>query len=196
MEIADLPTKDYKLTWFHAGDYKDPHGNYWCNAAFDGVSEPVRWVVKDPDAVEVNKTYYGHFTKEESKTGKEYIRFRREQKPEESHANQSNSSGNKNNFNPDGQRQGMCLNNATRYVTATAQKTLSPNEFADAVFAYAEALYRKGDLGTANVPEQTELVPEKTPAEEVDEENQEEIAAALKKHVDDDEPINLDDIPF
>jgi hypothetical protein len=46
----------------------------------------------------------------------------------------------------DGQRQGMCINNAAQFVLAKSEKTLTPSEWADAVFKYATALYSKGDM--------------------------------------------------
>lgn len=74
--------KEYKLVNFKKGDFQDNYGNYWCDAAFEGVSEPVRWVVKDPMTVEEGELYYGTITQETSKAGKEYNRFRKEQRPE------------------------------------------------------------------------------------------------------------------
>jgi hypothetical protein len=72
--------QDYKLTSFEKSDFQDNFGNYWCNAAFEGVSEPVRWVVKDPASVEVGKVYYGEIKDATSKAGKAYLRFHREKK--------------------------------------------------------------------------------------------------------------------
>ncbi len=52
--------------------------------------------------------------------------------------------------NSDGMRQGMCFNNAANFVnTLVFEKTLTDREWADLTFAYAQALYLKGDL---NVP--------------------------------------------
>ncbi len=48
--------------------------------------------------------------------------------------------------NSDGQRQGMAINNAAAYVMATAEKPLNPSEWAQAVKAYAKALYDASDL--------------------------------------------------
>lgn len=47
----------------------------------------------------------------------------------------------------DGMRQGMCMNNAAAYVAAISEgKDLNPRQWSDAVYAYACALYSKGDL--------------------------------------------------
>lgn len=52
--------------------------------------------------------------------------------------------------NSDGMRQGMCFNNAANYVnTLEFPQPLTDSEWADTVFAYAQALYRKGDLSVA-----------------------------------------------
>lgn len=48
--------------------------------------------------------------------------------------------------NSDGMRQGMCINNAAAYVASVAPEPQAPEAWADAVFKYATALYRKGDL--------------------------------------------------
>lgn len=48
--------------------------------------------------------------------------------------------------NSDGMRQGMCMNNAAAYVTASTKKELTGDEWATKVYDYANALYNKGDL--------------------------------------------------
>jgi len=49
--------------------------------------------------------------------------------------------------NSDGQRQGMCLNNAANYVnTLEFKKALTDREWAELVHSYATALYVLGDL--------------------------------------------------
>lgn len=46
----------------------------------------------------------------------------------------------------DGQRQGMCINNAANYVNATQGDKLEANDWATMVHAFAQALYNKGNL--------------------------------------------------
>lgn len=58
--------------------------------------------------------------------------------------------------NSDGQRQGMCINNAANYVAAT-ELTLDSNEWAAMTHTYARALYTLGDLGQAIVTPQEKL---------------------------------------
>lgn len=74
--------QDYELHTFRVSDFKDQNGNTWCDAAFVGVSEPVKWVVKDPEKVKVGDIYYGRIEEKQSKAGKPYLRFYREKKDE------------------------------------------------------------------------------------------------------------------
>lgn len=49
--------------------------------------------------------------------------------------------------NSDGMRMGMCMNNAANYVNSLSfEKTLTDQEWALTVYAYASALYALGDL--------------------------------------------------
>lgn len=74
--------KEYVISHFQAGDYKDSNGNTWCNVLFEGrQNEPIRWVVKDPSAFSVGQTVYGHVETKTSQAGKDYLRFYRDQKP-------------------------------------------------------------------------------------------------------------------
>ncbi len=84
--------QDYKLLYFKDSDYKDSFGNTWCDASFEGISEPVKWVVKDVSKIELGKLYYGEITMETSKANKPYRRFRTKQKPEENTGSTSSSS--------------------------------------------------------------------------------------------------------
>jgi hypothetical protein len=69
--------------------------------------------------------------------------------------------------NSDGMRQGMCFNNAANFVnTLVFEKTLTDREWADLTFAYAQALYLKGDL---NVPVEGSQEEAKDPIETVKE---------------------------
>ena len=88
-------------------------------------------------------------------TNGKFKKIRKEWKPQEDGGN-SQSGGSPAPSRPvykdnsDGMRQGMCFNNAANFVnTLVFEKTLTDREWADLVFAYAQALYIKGDL---NVP--------------------------------------------
>ena len=66
-------------------------------------------------------------------------------------------------------RQGMCFNNAANVVNSLVfENTLTDTEWADTVFAYAQALYRKGDLNAAPEGSQ-EAAPENDPVATVKE---------------------------
>ena len=63
--------------------------------------------------------------------------------------------------NSDGMRQGMCFNNAANFVnTLVFEKTLTDREWADLTFAYAQALYLKGDLNVPVEGSQQEAAPD------------------------------------
>lgn len=80
-----------------------------------------------------------------------FKKVRKEWKPQEEGGSKSPSGGSPSRSqykdNSDGMRQGMCFNNAANYVnTLEFGKALTDTEWADIVFSYAQALYRKGDL--------------------------------------------------
>lgn len=68
--------------------------------------------------------------------------------------------------NSDGQRQGMCINNAAQYINAQNEK-LTPSEWAESVRAYAQALYGKSDLAKAEVKEEAEAAEISTSVQEI-----------------------------
>lgn len=76
---------EYEITAFDIGKepYLDPHGNTWATVAFLGISEPIKWVVKDPSKVKVGDKVWGKITDETSKAGKPYLRFRKEKRPDD-----------------------------------------------------------------------------------------------------------------
>jgi hypothetical protein len=93
--------------------------------------------------------------------------------------------------NSDGQRQGMCFNNANAYISALSSEKMPAEKWADIVWEYANALYAKGDLSgsdgstTSQLPTQAEKPQQAAlPKEDV-------VVMDIG-----DEPINLEDIPF
>lgn len=97
------------------------------------------------------------------KTDKGYKKVKKEWKPssEKSSSESSSSSSSSRSSatkpvykdNSDGQRQGMCINNAANYVNGLDIRDdngnsiiLKDQEWADTVYGYANALYNKGDL--------------------------------------------------
>lgn len=74
--------QDYIVEDLRVGDFKDNHGNTWCDVVFKEVGEPVKWVLKDPSKVQVGDSVYGLIEEKESKAGKTYKKFKRGQKPE------------------------------------------------------------------------------------------------------------------
>lgn len=58
-----------------------------------------------------------------------------------------NSQSNRGRYDSDGQRQGMCINNAANYVAEKSSSIEQPDIWAKTVWQYANALYLLGDLG-------------------------------------------------
>jgi hypothetical protein len=77
--------QEYVLKSFKASDFKDFQGNVWCDAAWEGISEPTKWVMKPEttERIEVGKSYYGEIKDETYKNGNPYRRFHKRKDPEE-----------------------------------------------------------------------------------------------------------------
>lgn len=71
--------QEYKLTHVQIDKepFVDQHGNTWLTVAFEGISEPVKWVVKDPTRLVVGDSYFGEVNEVTSKAGKPYRRFKK-----------------------------------------------------------------------------------------------------------------------
>lgn len=93
--------REYTIKQFKPGDFTDQNGNKWCDILFEEFSsEPIRIVVKDPTAYSVGMKIYGHMEVKESKAGKPYTRFYRQQKPDYSGGTSTSVSGAKSNYTP------------------------------------------------------------------------------------------------
>lgn len=168
--------QEYTLTSFQDSDFKDQNGNTWCTALFEEKhNEPIKWVVKDPTKVVVGQKYYGEVKEMQSKAGKAYLRFFREKNPDYQGGGNKGGKG----YDSDGQHQGMCFNNATSYINAQGGNTMGAEEWADAVFMYARALYNKGSLKLTE-----------TPKNEVTASTKDIVAEVVE------EEFSLKDIPF
>lgn len=75
-------SQDYKISAYKPSDFQDNFGNWWVEVAFEGVSEPARWAMKDPMKYKVGDTVYGHMVDATSRAGKPYSKFVRDQKEE------------------------------------------------------------------------------------------------------------------
>lgn len=75
--------QEYEVLQFKKGDFQDNYGNYWCDMALKGVGEPVRIAVKDPTQFQDGMTLYGSVETKTSKAGKEYLKFKREEREED-----------------------------------------------------------------------------------------------------------------
>lgn len=75
--------QEYEVLQFKKGDFQDNYGNYWCDMALKGVGEPVRIAVKDPTQFQDGMTLYGSVETKTSKAGKEYMKFKREEREDD-----------------------------------------------------------------------------------------------------------------
>lgn len=75
--------QEYTVTQFQPSDFRDDHGNTWCDMVLQGIGEPVKIVVKDPNSITTGAVLYGTVKEMTSKAGKQYNRFYREQRPEQ-----------------------------------------------------------------------------------------------------------------
>lgn len=167
--------QDYKLTSFEASDFKDKNNNFWCTAVFEGVGEPIKWVVRDPTKVTVGNQYYGEIRDWTSAVGKVWPRFYREEKPEQAHGQpQSNGQTAKKEWQPrddDAIRAQWAINQSREYI----QHMLGDGAKLTEILESAKLFYSMVDQvkGSSDVPQKDTITP-----------------------VEEGEPFNLDDIPF
>lgn len=203
--VADLGSRDYEVSWFQAGDFVDNHGNHWCNAAFVGVSEPVTWVVKDPATVNVGDKVYGKFTLETARTGRKYLRFRREQKPEQQEGSVELIGQAKPAYQPrdlEGIARSVALKAAVDTQNAKAPSADEVLSLADKYLAWlqhgGESLKAEAPTENLSPEEQVALDQAKRDAERI--RNTFSDGTPLPDEVitdfDESEPIDLKDIPF
>lgn len=96
-----MQPQEYTISQFNAGDFKDNNGNIWCNVLFvEKSNEPMRWVVKDPSTVQVGQKVYGHIETKTSQAGKPYLRFYRDQRPDDTRGNSGGAGGSKPHYQP------------------------------------------------------------------------------------------------
>ena len=177
--------REYELTAFDKGDFQDPNGNFWCSGALKGVSEPVKFVVKDPTKFNVGDMLYGEIIEATSKAGKPYKRFKRAKKPEDNHS----FSGGKREWQPRddmairaqwaiGQALSKFPENCYQ-ATDEDRMTLLHNieHFAKEIYAMVDNV--KGSVVTGSQKE-----------------SEEEFASLVASAVDNGTEINLNDIPF
>lgn len=170
-------SKDYKLTYAEKLPGEDNYGNVTVAAKFEGEADSALWRVspKTLDMLVPGFEVYGHIEEKESKAGNLYLKFVRDKNPEPADSRPQAKSGTSHNKsypkkdNSDGMRQGMCINNATAYVNSEPRidgQHITPELWAERVFEFANALYRKGDLTQEDGEQVTGQTPEQiTPAE-------------------------------
>lgn len=74
----------YKIVQFKPTDYKDQYENYWCDVAFEGVSEPAKWSMREESVPKWKEgmEVYGHIEEATSRANKPYNRFKTDKVPE------------------------------------------------------------------------------------------------------------------
>jgi hypothetical protein len=198
--------QDYEVLQFKAGDYQDNNQNFWCDMALRGVGEPVRIVVRDPSQFHDGMTLYGKVTEETSRAGKSYLRFRREQKPEQTTpqvvALGATPPAPKTEWQPKDQ-------NAIRAQWAIGQACGLCDKFEpNAILQVAQTLYEMVDVvkrPKADAPEMG-LTPEEEVAQKQAKADAERIRQTFSdgspvpdvviEDFDENEPIDLNSIPF
>lgn len=184
--------QEYKLLQLKTSDFQDQHGNTWATAAFEGVSEPVRWVVKDPSTIKENETYYGDIKQQESKSGRPYLRFYRAKK-EDRPAKRDDSAI---------QAQ-WAINQSREYIQFQLGDRATLTEILDT----AKLFYQMIDhvKGSSEAPKETKEEPKKTgydvfkenrPNKHEERDDDREFASLLQKGLETGEDIDLESIPF
>lgn len=138
---------------------QDPRGNYKNYVKFTEEAETVYWATKTIPVV-------GDVVEGTIEQGQYGPKFKRAWNSD----NLGGVAPRVDKSREDGMRQGMCFNNASQYVLKASEgKTLSPEQWARAVYVYATALYALGDIQLdkiEEVPVHTEAdVPEITKEE-------------------------------
>lgn len=133
-------------------DGQDNYGNVTDSVYFEGEKDSALYKHAPTTTVEKGVKVYGIIEELPTKAGGTYRKFSKKQVPEdvENESTPQNGSQTRSKVptsrpdNSDGQRQGMSINNAAKYVIESAVKdsiSLEPSELADEIRRYAKAIY-------------------------------------------------------
>lgn len=149
----------YTVSFAKRLDGEDSYGNITYSTKFQGEADSVLFKVSPSTIVSDGSEFYGRIETLQSKAGKPYRKFTREQITDGGveattikEPSERVDYGAAYKPNNDGQRQSMCINNAAAYVNITtdpANASASPKTWANTVHEYATALYQLGDLEAA-----------------------------------------------
>ena len=156
--------QEYTVANVQVGDAKDQHGNSWVALHFEGVAESASALMKN--IPEVGQRLYGSITTETSKAGKQYKRFRREQRPENEGGVQSNWTSTKDLMGKAAESASKTdsINRAVALKAAVEGKySDEPEKTIEVAKYFLEWL--NGDLDKTNVEKVQDVIPG---AEEVD----------------------------
>jgi hypothetical protein len=124
-----------------SGKKSDTYGEEYYVKFIESEQTFPLWFKKDPTGQKINGEING---------GK----FKKDKTPPPEEKSTS-APTNRGRYDSDGQRQGMCLNNAANYVNEHSSKIELPDVWAKTVWQYGNALYLLGDLGKTPVAETT-----------------------------------------
>lgn len=188
-------SKEYEVLQFKIGDFQDNHGNTWCDMTLQGVSEPVRIVVKDPTKIKDGDKLYGEIKKQTSKAGKDYLRFYRETRPDDSQQGFGNRTGG---AKPAWQPRDDSAIRAQWAIgqAVTIHMTHAPSKGftrSDEIEKTAKELFSMVDRVKGSV-----VTGSTNPGEtkEFSTMDDGEFASLMAKNLDEGTPINLEEIPF
>lgn len=195
-------TNSYGTTYYRDVRLADAQGNEH--------PKPVSLGKKDANAFQVGMELYGHILAEQSfPTDK----FKSVSKQQGSFGgggfSKASGSNDRSTYkdNSDGQRQGMCFNNAANYVSKNlieSGKALMPDEWAAKVHEYANALYKLGDLRSSEseglkaptgLSKSPALVNTKDPSAKLWPSDNDAEAESLYQSIAQAETVPLEDIP-
>lgn len=144
----DQDYKVVKVSQEEPREWNGPNGTiYYHKVMLEGHAKPVSVGRKEKHSLTEGQVIYGHILVEQSfpedkwKAGKKPFGGNVGSGGYQKHEYKDNSYG---------QRQGMCFNNAAHFIATTAtgaDRPITPEEWANVVYSFANALYAKGDLG-------------------------------------------------
>lgn len=138
-------TNSYGTTYYRDVRLADSEGNEH--------PKPVSIGKKDAAAFKVGMELHGHILVEQSFPTDKFKSVSKQQGGFGGAGFSAPAGSQKHEYkdNSDGQRQGMCFNNAANYITASTppERMLEADMWAKHVYNYANALYKLGDLGSS-----------------------------------------------
>lgn len=187
-----MQPQEYTITSFKIGDFQDNFGNTWCDITLKDFGEPVKLVLKEPTKTKEGDTLYGSLSLQTGKSGKTYYKFRKELRPD------GNTSPVSASTDKPGEEYWEDKNAAIRaqFAIKTAVSMIAPNVetfLKDKTKEETQALLESWAVWFYQAVDRVSGK---------DAQNQEKVAEDIKAKVDEvfpvdeEEPIDLNDIPY